>query len=57
MSDQSIHDKWTEFITDPKYSKYFLKNQPKKDMSKPIIKPKQEKSEESPQIKRQRHKS
>ena len=57
MSDQSIYDKWTEFITDPMYSEHFPNNQPKKDMSKPIIKPKQEKSEESQQIKKQRYKS
>ena len=64
MKDQLIHNKWTDFTTDPNYSeyfpnnsKYFQTNQPKKDMYKPVIKPKQEKSDESPQIKKQRIKS
>jgi len=34
---------WIEFISDPKYSKYFDSAKPKKDMSKPEIKPKTDK--------------
>jgi len=40
MKDHEIYDLWTEFISDPKYSKYFNNTKPIKDMSKPEIKPK-----------------
>jgi superfamily II DNA or RNA helicase len=41
MKEPEIYDTWTEFINDPKYSKYFdTTTKSKKDMSKPEIKPK-----------------
>ena len=47
MKDTEIYDAWTEFISDPKYSKYFDTTKPttKKDMSKPEIKPKKTEGE------------
>ena len=54
MKNDDIYNTWTEFINDPKYSKYFQTTKPKiKDMSKPIIQPKKtdiEKKEERKQI-------
>lgn len=29
MQEQDIYNKWTEFITDPKYKKYFTKDMKK----------------------------
>ena len=47
MSNPTIHQTWTEFITNPQYSKYFPQpNQ--KDMSKPNIQPKSDKKGNPP---------
>ena len=42
MRKEEIYNAWSQFINDPKYSKYFdtTKQKSKKDMSKPEIKPK-----------------
>jgi SAM-dependent methyltransferase len=46
MKDKEIYDKWTEFINDPKYKEHFNNKTPTptKDMSKPDIKPKENKN-------------